>query len=220
MYRVGRTPEVWAWPDWSYARPDGTFGGRYDDPRGEYRVLYGSSQRFGAFVEALAPYRAAPAVVSGRREIATDEQDRGLEPGTLPLGWVGARAIGEASLTGAFAQVGHSRSLRYLRERLADEALASGIAELDAAAIRQRAPRALTQSLSRLVFECTEADGSAQFAGVSYRSRLGDEITNWAVFERAEEGGGGAIGEHNSSPIGPDDPELVAALQHLGIELA
>ena len=84
MYRVGRTPEVWAWPDWSYARPDGTFGGRYDDPRGEYRVLYGSSQRFGAFVEALAPYRAAPAVVSGRREIATDEQDRGLEPGTLP----------------------------------------------------------------------------------------------------------------------------------------
>jgi hypothetical protein len=36
---------------------DGTFGNRYDDPRGEYRVLYATSQRVGAFIETLARYR-------------------------------------------------------------------------------------------------------------------------------------------------------------------
>jgi hypothetical protein len=34
IYRVGRQWDAWAWPDWSYAHEDGTFGNRYDDPRG------------------------------------------------------------------------------------------------------------------------------------------------------------------------------------------
>ncbi len=39
LYRVARRPDPWAWPDWSYAGPDGTFGNRYDDPEASYRVL-------------------------------------------------------------------------------------------------------------------------------------------------------------------------------------
>jgi hypothetical protein len=54
LYRIGRRPDGWAWPAWSYAGPDGTFGNRYDDPQGEYRVLYASSQRIGPFLETLA----------------------------------------------------------------------------------------------------------------------------------------------------------------------
>ena len=38
LYRLGRHPDPWVWPDWSYAAPDGTFGNRYDDPQGSYRV--------------------------------------------------------------------------------------------------------------------------------------------------------------------------------------
>jgi hypothetical protein len=48
LHGVGRRPDPWAWPDWSRADPDGTFGNRYDDPRGEYRVPYASSDRRGA----------------------------------------------------------------------------------------------------------------------------------------------------------------------------
>src|ERR671922_1914170 len=57
LYRLGRLPDPWAWPDWSYAGPDGTFGNRYDDPEASYRVLYASSQRIGAFLETLARFR-------------------------------------------------------------------------------------------------------------------------------------------------------------------
>src|SRR5437667_12644959 len=57
LYRLGRYPDPWAWPDWSYAAPDGTFGNRYDDPQASYRVLYASSERVGAFLETLARFR-------------------------------------------------------------------------------------------------------------------------------------------------------------------
>lgn len=65
LYRVGRLPDPFSPPDWSYARPDGTFGGRYDDPRGQrgvppqgrYRVLYFASQPSGAFGETVAQFR-------------------------------------------------------------------------------------------------------------------------------------------------------------------
>jgi len=57
IYRVARRPDAWAWPEWASAHEDGTFGSRYDDPRGEYRVLYASSQREGAFAETLARFR-------------------------------------------------------------------------------------------------------------------------------------------------------------------
>ena len=57
IFRVGRRPDAWAWPDWTYAHDDGTFGNRFDDPLSEYRVLYASSQRCGAFAETLARFR-------------------------------------------------------------------------------------------------------------------------------------------------------------------
>jgi hypothetical protein len=37
LYRLGRYPDPWAWPDWSYAAADGTFGNRYDDPEASPR---------------------------------------------------------------------------------------------------------------------------------------------------------------------------------------
>jgi len=53
LYRLGRQPDPWASPDWSYAGPDRTFGNRYDDPEASYRVLCASSQRIG---KALRKY--------------------------------------------------------------------------------------------------------------------------------------------------------------------
>ncbi|MQA00994.1 MAG: RES domain-containing protein [Dehalococcoidia bacterium] len=49
-------PDPWTWPDWSQAIRDGTFGNRWDDPDGAYRVLYASSSRFGALLETLARF--------------------------------------------------------------------------------------------------------------------------------------------------------------------
>jgi hypothetical protein len=61
-YRIGRHPDPWVWPDWSYAGPDGTFGGRFDDPESSYRVLYTASRPLGAYLESMAWARPDPAV--------------------------------------------------------------------------------------------------------------------------------------------------------------
>jgi RES domain len=57
LYRLARMPDPWAWPDWAYAGLDGTFGNRWDDPLGSYRVLYACTRRLGAFIETLARFR-------------------------------------------------------------------------------------------------------------------------------------------------------------------
>jgi RES domain len=169
LYRVGRDPDAWAWPDWSRAGSDGTFGSRFDDPRGEYRVLYASSARRGAYVEVLARFRADPAVQAGLGgiEAVPGEDDGSPQPGELPREWLDNKVVGTAEAHGGFAAVGSARSLTYLRDRLADRALHYGIDELDAAAIRRARPRAFTQELSRLVFECADDAGREQFVGIA-----------------------------------------------------
>ena len=73
VYRLGRVPDAWEWPDWSYVNPDGTFGNRYDDPEAQYRVLYASTEREATFRESLARYRADPAIVAAEISTADDE---------------------------------------------------------------------------------------------------------------------------------------------------
>lgn len=75
VYRVGRRPDPWAWPDWAHAGRDGTFGNRYDDPGAVYRVLYASSERVGTFLETLARFRPDPEVVAELRKIVGQRDD-------------------------------------------------------------------------------------------------------------------------------------------------
>lgn len=123
--------------------------------------------------------------------------------------------MGTASFKGAFADIGHSRSLRHLRAALADAVRRHGVDELDAAAIRLSAPRRLTQEIARAVFECAGPDGEAQFAGIRYGSRLGDELANWALLERP----GVAPSAPEVNSIAPEDPDLRRALAHLDLRL-
>ena len=47
LYRIARVPDPWAWPDWANVGTDGTFGNRWDDPQGLYRVVYDRSTSEG-----------------------------------------------------------------------------------------------------------------------------------------------------------------------------
>jgi hypothetical protein len=90
LYRIGRQPDAWAWPSWSSAGPDGTFGNRFDDPQREYRVLYASSQRVGAFLETLAPFRRDVAIEAEYALIEGDDRDDlfpTLDHGLVPDEW-------------------------------------------------------------------------------------------------------------------------------------
>jgi len=209
LYRLGRQPDPWAWPDWSYAGPDGTFGNRYDDPGTSYRVLYASSQRIGAFLETLARFRPDLEVLAELERIDGDDES----PPAVTRAWLDNRLLGEAKVEGRFVDVGDTSSLVTLRTALATSAIRYGLDEIDAATIRLRAPRAFTQQVSRLVYE------QGPFAGIRYRSRLGDDVLNWAIFEPAPDAPS-PFGATTSTAVEADDPDLRAALGLLGLALA
>lgn len=217
LHRVGRTPDPWAWPDWQYAGSDGTFGNRWDDPDGLYRVLYTSSTRLGCYLECLARFRPDPHVAAG---LAAIDDDTALPPtapaGVIPASWARDRRVGTGTCTrGVFANVASARSLALLNRALATQLIAVGLDELDAAAIRQRAPRALTQRISRFAFEAS-ASGGALFAGLFYRSRLGDDLDNFALFEGDNRW---ELDDLANQPIDPRDPDLQEALRLLAVTL-
>ena len=74
-----------------------------------------------------------------------------------------------------------------------------GVEEFAASVLQRTAPRILTQSVSRIVF-----DGG--FAGIYYRSKYGHDIENWALFEPFQ------IMVQEPEFIRPDDPDLQRAL--------
>ena len=65
LHRIARVPDPWAWPDWANVGTVGTFGNRWDDPEGLYRVVYASSSRLAAFVEVVPRFRPAKEIEQG-----------------------------------------------------------------------------------------------------------------------------------------------------------
>lgn len=182
LYRLGRSDSVWTFADWAYAGEDGTFGNRFDDARGNFRVLYASSQRLGTFLETLARFRPDPHVLAA--EIVGDPCDSGYPssaPGLVPMSWLQGRAIGSATIDGPFVDLGHSATLAYLRGALASTILRFGLDDLDAAAIRLHAPRRLTQEIAAHLYDLVDDDGERRVQGIEYGSRLGDDLENWAI---------------------------------------
>lgn len=215
VFRLARAPDPWAWPDWSHAGLDGTFGNRWDDAEGEYRVLYASSTRFGALLETLARFRPDLAAVAGLAEIEGDGD--ALAAGTVPREWFGRRVMGVAELAGAYADIGAAASLATIRSQLAARALHHGLGDVDAAAIRIAAPRGFTQEVSRLVYGSRGVEGEP-LAGIRYRSRFDDGTDNWAIFE-SPPGEPEPIGVLDAEPVQPGAPEVGRALAVLGLRV-
>jgi hypothetical protein len=213
--RIGRMPDPWAWPPWEAQHSDNTFGNRWDDPEGVYRVVYACSQLEGAYVEVLSRLRPDPAVLAGLAEI--DGPDPGYRVGIVPASWLATRAVGEATIRGDYADIGHAASLTYPRTVMAGRLIHYGMGDLDAAAIRLSAPRRFTQEISNHTYKLSAANGAPRFAGIEYESRFGDNYQNWAVFERPAHD---AITDPIVDPVRRDDPALSAALAALGLKLA
>lgn len=205
VFRIGRE-SPWSLPDWAYAKSNGTFGNRWDDPTGVYRVLYTCEQRIGCFIETLARFRIDEQLAAELANIEGDDEP-GSEPGGVSSTWLVGRTIGHARVEGTYAEVAHTRSLFYFRQMMAPQLVEYRVPVLDAAAIRQQAPRELTQEISRHVFDCE----IPRFDGIAYLSRFGDDLRNWALFEELR------LVDETQAPITRDDPDLVAALDRLGL---
>jgi RES domain-containing protein len=205
IYRLGRHPSAWQPPEWAFAHGDGTFGNRFDDPDGYYRVLYASSQRLACFVETLARFRPDLSLLAELEEI--DGSNDFFPLGVLPREWLSERVMGTAELNGLFADIYAVSWVSHLRRSLASEAMRLGVQDIDLSVLERAEPRRLTQLASRQVYVLN-------FAGVFYRSRYGHSLENWAVFEPFP------LESEESSNIESDDPDLLEALQLHGIRMA
>ena len=205
VYRLGRRPNAWQPPEWFLAHSDGTFGNRFDDPEGYYRVLYASSQRLACFVETLARFRPDLSLLAELDAI--EGEDDFVALGTLPRDWLAVRTMGSAEIDGVFADIYGIAWVSLLRRTLAAEALRLGMKDIDLSSLERGEPRRLTQLASRQAYLLS-------FAGIFYRSRYGQTLENWAIFEPFP------LEDSTSKEFSEDDPDLLEALRLHGIRLS
>jgi hypothetical protein len=205
IFRIARRPDPWQAPDWSRANPDGTFGNRFDDPEGYYRVLYASTQKLSCFLETLGRFRADLSLAAELNEI--EGEDDFFPLGFVPNEWCGDRLLGHAHAAGEYADICAAEWIAYLRHRLAGECLKLGVDDIDASVLQRHVPRRITQLAS---IEARRKN----FDGIYYRSRYGHDLENWALFEPFH------LTHTGSSPIAETDPAFLEALRILDLKVA
>ena len=185
VWRVGHRPDPWLWPDWRWST-DGRFPGRWDDANGNYRTLYVGSSLLACLLEVLAEFRVDQYLQAELSAIIEDDHDAQTYPtaaaGTLDPAWLEDRVAGSGRLSGQFCLITAARTLAALHPHFISAALSLGLKDFDAAALKDGRFRSLTQQVSSYLYETTDLDG------VSFRSRHGDDITMWAIFERPHDG--------------------------------
>jgi hypothetical protein len=201
LHRIGRLPDPLAWPPW-----EAVGGGRFDDPARRVRVLYAASRRRGAFVESLAPFRPALALLARLRDVAG--ADEPVPEARVPADWYRRRAVGRLRLAPGqrWLDLRSPATREALRRALAAELLRLGMADLDLSGVVGPS-RALTQAIAGWAHE-------QGYAGLAYASRIDQRQTCWAVFEGARFEPAGL-----PAPITPDDPDLRAVARLFGLEL-
>jgi hypothetical protein len=217
VHRVGYRPDPWVWTPWMYAGADGRFHGRWDDPHGTRRSIYVGSSALACYLEVLARFRPDPQLQRELADIADDADDDDHYPtaaaGTLPRSWCDPRLLASGRLHGSFAVPAHQESLPTLRRRFLAMAQAFGLADLDAAAIRDSRPRALTQAISAWIYTLRTRAGSP-LSGIQFQSRHGDNLTLWAIYERGHAGNSPPeVEPQGTQHISPDDAELRDAMR-------
>ena len=158
---------------WSTLAPGMSFGGRWDDPQGEYRMLYTSATPKGALREALQYFRPYPELMLQLSAILCDLEELPLAGiGVVPTSWLARRTLSQLHVesgkcvpvctTGALDVIYHESGLQFT----VGELLASSNLEW-------------TQRISRMIWR------KRIYAGIEAPSKIGVNLRNYAFFEEA-----------------------------------
>lgn len=226
VWRIGFAPDMWQWTPWAYATDSALFDGRWDDQDGQFRTLYTSSSLLGCFLELLARFRSSAVLDAAFDEIDDDDGTVALYPdapsGSIGHQWLEHRLYGNADQDGRYCFITHSRSLAALQ---ADYPFAGhGLApiDVDSALLKEARDRTLTRSIARWLYDLQAPEGGELVSGIEFRSRFGDEIAMWAVFERSRDDLHSRHLRPDTEPAAiPDElPELVEAFDRHGLAWA
>ncbi|MGC5225114.1 RES domain-containing protein [Micromonospora sp. DT81.3] len=214
VWHVGFAPDAWAWVPWRYANDAGLFDGRWDDPLGQIRTLYTADTLLGCMLELLARFRPSAPVQAGLGEVEDDdgsvESFPEAPPGAVGYSWLDEREYGEARQSGRYCFITHSRSVAALLAHYPLERHGLAARDVDVALLKDATDRALTRGIARWLYDLHNDAGEAVVDGVEFRSRHGDDIRVWAVFERAGDPPRSPRIEPTSAPtrLTPELPEL------------
>jgi hypothetical protein len=216
VWRVGFSPEPWAWSGWEWAT-DGRFPGRWDDLNGNFRTVYAGSSLLGCLLEVLAGFRKDTRLGLELADIDEDDEDKvlhpSLAPGLVPREWLDERTAASAGLGGTFCAVTSSGTVAALYPRFIGMALSLNLADFDAAALKDARPRLLTQAIAAYIYD------TGEFDGIQFASRHGDDLLLWAVFEQP---GDAAVSPRitniTASDLGVNSLDILEAFRILGLE--
>ena len=141
-------------------------------------------------MELLAPHRPDPYLVAEIDDIIEDDADAEQFPSARPGGgldldqWMVNRVAGTARLTGLFVDITTADTVAALHPLFKGKALAYNLKGSYAAALKNAENRLLTQEVSQFLWTRRNPDGSDFCDGIQFRSRHGDDLLLWAVYER------------------------------------
>jgi hypothetical protein len=227
FWRVTRHPEPFdpppAPPPVGEVAPDEDASGRWDAPRGEYRVLYGATEPEGALGEKLAAFMPNVAAVRHIESFLDDKPDSeygedylgvGLDADDVEsFGWLLAHA--PANPAARFIDVWHPRTVVALFPHAAFLLRTFGLKVLDRRALADER-RGFTRRLGGLMrAEATAKNGELRAAGFRYESRLPPGWECWALWEPLPIDADRAEVER----VGINTPALRRAAELLGVVL-
>lgn len=207
---------------WAYATDSGLFNGRCDDQMGQFRTCT-SSSLLGCFLELLAPFLPSALLDAALDEIDGDDATVSLYPdaprGSVGHRWPEDRRYGVADQDGRYCFITHSRSIAALQAGYPFARHALAPSDVDTALLKDARDRNLTRSIARWHYDVQAPEGGELVSGIEFRSRFGDEIAMWAVFERSRDE---LYSRHirpatDPAPIPDDLPELVEAFERQGL---
>lgn len=223
VWRVGYAPDPWEWTRWQYASDEGRFNGRWDDQDAKFRTLYTSESLLGCFLELLAAERPNDIAYAELADIDDDDNATEHYPdpvyGAIGLSWLERRLYAHGTQTGTYAEVTHSQALPAMVDAGVFARLGIAPREVDVSLLKDPKQRDLTRSIARWLYELQDpATLQPAVDGIAFRSRMGDDVRLWAVFERGES----SISEHISPDgealhVTEDNPDLQEAFALLGL---
>lgn len=226
MYRIAKyETDLFEPAPWRYIGSN-----RFDDPKGDFRIIYCATDREATFGETLSRLRRSPTLLALMQDVEDDDEQiedalEGLiDPsdigrGVVPADWRFKRRIGTTQIDPSlqFADIMQWESIEHLRIALASKIAELALPDFDASTILST-NRQITQYCARYIYERYDDDGVPCFAGIRYPSRLNIEWTCWAIFDDRMKHNPDFKAFHDTA-IDPKDPDLLTVLQHMGLSL-